>query len=124
MKRKPRKVKYNLRYLGKLKLVPSEPVGHYFSGRVFWWDVNPDKLDYRLDADFIISRVLARMFVKDGNRYFKKLERVYPMKAIKFFALQSVEIRGNERIEVIGKRYWLKKEKLKNWVGLKYFNKF
>ena len=110
---KPRIVRYDGPKWGKLN-VPDQPPGEIFKG-AFWWDVDHTKLDWRYDSYFIVSRILNRT-ISDSAKIFSKLEKIYPIPYIKIVALDSVEIRGNEKIEELGKRYWIKKSKFRNWI--------
>ena len=68
-----------------------------------FWDVDVETLSVQRDKNFIIQRVLNRADVS----LFKSLEKLYPLDDIKFHALNSKEIFGNERIEHIAARYRL-----------------
>ena len=76
----------------------------YFPKAIFW-DVNLDQLDYREDADFIISRVL------DWGEYrgaWDKLELLYPKKLIQHHCIHQAQVFGNENIEKLAQKFDLK----------------
>lgn len=85
---------------------------NHFPGPVFW-DVDPNLLDIKKDKDFIIERVLSRNM---GNPiYLEKLEAIYSKKEIMKYALSSDQIRGNNAIRLIAKRYGLNPSNIKNF---------
>lgn len=71
---------------------------------VMFWDVDPNRLDWKDDADFIIPRVLQ--WHLDNEEILYNLDKIYNKDAILYFAKNSRgEIRGNENIEFFCKHY-------------------
>ncbi len=70
-----------------------------------FWDVDGDELSVEGDKDFIIQRVLSRHMNK--LEYLENLELLYPHELIKYYALNSPDILGNENIDFVAKRYGL-----------------
>jgi hypothetical protein len=84
--------------------------------KVMFWDVDMDTLSIVYDDDFIIQRVLSRT-VRDINDL-HKLENLYSINKIKYYALNSNEIRGNELISFIAEHYDLNPIDFRNWLKL------
>lgn len=83
-----------------------------------FWDVPMEKLSLKRDKDFIIQRVLNRADVN----LFKSLEKLYSLDDIKFYALGSREIFGNERIEYIAARYGLNPRDFHKYIDFTLYN--
>jgi len=95
--------------------VPREKLSELFRKGMFW-DVDMDKLDVKRDYDFIIPRVLNRFM--DQVEFLENLEKIYPKDMIIYYAKISSEIRGNEKIEILAKRYKLKPKDFPNYLQL------
>lgn len=79
-----------------------------------FWDVDIDKIDIDKDVDFIIDRVL-NWFMDDVN-YLETLDLIYPLDVIKHYAV-NMDVRGNEKIEFLCKRYNLKSSEFKYYLS-------
>lgn len=99
--------------------VPREKLSELFRKGMFW-DVDMDKLDVKRDYEFIIPRVLNRFM--DQIEYLENLEKIYPKDMIIYYAKNSSEIRGNEKIEILANRYELDPKDFPNYLQLdKYY---
>lgn len=78
-----------------------------FPKQIFW-DVDLDNfsLNNWEDRSFIIQRVLKMSFLQ--NDLLVKLENLFSIEEIKYYAKGSNEIMGNERIEKLCNRYNMK----------------
>jgi hypothetical protein len=52
-----------------------EKVGDVLNRELFW-DVNPEKLDWERNKQFIVERVLTRGFMKDVQQIFSRYTRM------------------------------------------------
>lgn len=67
-----------------------------------FWDVDISNLDPENDANFVIDRVL-NWYIDDVS-FLEILEQIYTLDKIKYYAIK-MDVRGNERIEFLCKRY-------------------
>lgn len=86
--------------IGKIRL------SDYFPKAIFW-EVDLNELDYKRDADFVISRVLDW---GDYNNAWDNLELLYPKDLIKYYCVHQAQIFGNENIEKLASKFGLKPE--------------
>lgn len=94
------KVNSTVGSIGKVRL------SDYFPKAIFW-EVDLNELDYKRDADFVISRVLDW---GDYNNAWDNLELLYPKDLIKYYCLHQAQIFGNENIEKLASKFGLKPE--------------
>jgi len=99
--------------------IPQEKLSDLFRKGMFW-DVDMDKLDVKRDYGFIIPRVLNRFM--NHIEFLEYLEKIYPKDMIIYYAKNSSEIRGNEKIEILANRYKLEPKDFPNYLQLdKYY---
>jgi len=79
-----------------------------------FWDVDANELSVEEDKDFIVPRVLSRHMNK--VEYLENLELLYPKELIKYYALNSPDILGNENIDFVAKRYGLNPLQFKKYI--------
>ena len=84
----------------------------YFPKAIFW-DVNPDRLDWEEDADFIIPRVLEWGEYKNA---WDKLEQLYPKQLIQYYCIHDAQIFGNENIEKLANKFGLRPEQFPRYI--------
>ena len=86
----------------------NKPLSSIFPKYVFW-DCDVDVLSLKVwqDRSFIIQRVL-KMADSDFVILINKLESIFSVEEIKYYANESMEIMGNELIESLCKRYDMK----------------
>lgn len=96
---------------GKKSIAPS--LSDLFPRGLFW-DVDVSNLSIDQDQDFIIQRVLSRHMNK--VEYLLDLERLYPKELIKFYALSSPDIFGNDNIDFVAKHYGLNPLDFKKYI--------
>lgn len=86
----------------------NKPLSSIFPKYVFW-DCDVDKLNLEVwqDRSFIIQRVL-KMADSDFDMLISKLESIFSVEEIKYYANESMEIMGNELIESLCKKYNMK----------------
>ncbi|MBW6483111.1 MAG: hypothetical protein K0B10_08615 [Vicingaceae bacterium] len=86
----------------------NKPLSSIFPKYVFW-DCDVDKLSLKnwQDRSFIIQRVL-KMADVDFKVLVNKLELIFSIEEIKYYANESMEIIGNELIEKLCNRYKMK----------------
>jgi len=72
---------------------------------VVFWDCNLNNLDMEnwQDRSFVIQRVLKRS--GSEGKYLDQLESYFSIEEIKYYANDSMEIMGNELIEMLCERY-------------------
>lgn len=87
--------------------IEKQKLSDIFPKHVFW-DVELDNFSLKNweDRSFIIQRVLKMSYLQDD--LLVKLENLFPIEEIKYYAKGSKEIMGNERIEKLSSRYNLK----------------
>ncbi|MBT0811567.1 hypothetical protein KIH41_09790 [Litoribacter ruber] len=93
--------------------IPDLKLSQLFRKGIFW-DVDIDLLDVKRDAYFIIPRILNRFMFHEV--FLENLESIYPRDLICYYALNSGEIRGNEKIEFLAKRYGLRPQEFMNYI--------
>ena len=86
-----------------------------FPKYIFWdCDLNNFSLDDQEDRSFIIQRVLKMSFIEEN--LLEKIEDLFPTEEIKYYAAGSKEIFGNERIEMLCKRYNMKLKQFPQYI--------
>lgn len=98
-----------------IKDVKIDRLSEMFSKSIFW-DVELDKfsLDNSGDRKFIIQRILKMSFLQDD--LLDKLESIFSMEEIKYYAADSMEVLGNERIEMLCKRYRMQPSQFPHYI--------
>ncbi|MCB9364102.1 MAG: hypothetical protein H6587_06010 [Flavobacteriales bacterium] len=86
----------------------------FFPNSIFWdCDISNFNLDNWEDRSFIIQRVLKMSYLQDD--LLVKLESIFPIEEIKYYAEGSAEIVGNERIDMLCKRYNMQPSQFPNY---------
>src|SRR5690554_1900727 len=103
-----------LEFLHRKSILPKSSVLSAMFRKAMFWDVDMDNLSIKKDKGFIIERVLAGSM--KNPQYLENLEKLYPVSDIKHVARNSRNLRGNDSIRFIAKRYHLNPQSFKQYI--------